>query len=879
MLSEMHPMNASPTVDEAVESRPIDAASTPAWQRQIEAACARACQMIAPAWPLDRAIAVNPHWSRIGMPLRHVAARMAVLGDVQVLPSRLAQQQAWQQGRIVMADLIHAIAQVPAAQAASLSAEQCLHALQHPPAITRLPLLIDVLDADPQRHTRLSWRQAITHQVSQTCAAYFDAHQADWQPDRRQGLYAFWRDTLQHDHGIGVLMGLPELGRALKALPPTREDAESWVLKRLGLPPQVWADYLESVLLTVNGWASWCAYLGWQARLEGREDGHLRDLLAIRLAWGAILLECKDDAATTLALNAVQKGWSQAAALIAQAEQALLVDEVWQVALEAGYQQRLMQRLTCAAGDSPAPQSIEVQAAFCIDVRSEPIRRALEAVWPAVQTIGFAGFFGLPVAYTPLATEARRPQLPGLLPPTVEVTDQVTPLNGASPRGGVDLQSAVARARADRFALAAQWHATSQWPSAAFSFVETAGVAYVGKLWQWLRPSERGRVNDDLAGLPARYRSVCRPQLAGLDLSAKVALAAGVLHAIGLDRSLAPMVLLVGHGSQSSNNAHAAALDCGACCGQTGEVNARSLAQLLNEPAVRDGLQAKGITVPADTWFVAALHNTTTDEIEGFDLDLLPPPAQARWQKLQPVWAQASDQVRRERAPGLGLSARTPGDKLLSQLRRRANDGAQTRPEWGLAGNAAFVIAPRARSRGVALEGRSFLHDYEASQDADGSVLELLMTAPMLVTHWINWQYHASTCDPLRLGSGNKVLHNVVGGNIGVFEGNGGDLRIGLSRQSLHDGERWVHEPLRLTVIIDAPQQAIDRVIAKHEVLQQLLGNGWLHLWRFEQTGMHRYVSGLWKPLEADYFRPSDPQHSLPLTSRRQAVLNAAAAE
>ena len=879
MLSEMHPMNASPTVDEAVESRPIDAASTPAWQRQIEAACARACQMIAPAWPLDRAIAVNPHWSRIGMPLRHVAARMAVLGDVQVLPSRLTQQQAWQQGRIVMADLIHAIAQVPAAQAASLSAEQCLHALQHPPAITRLPLLIDVLDADPQRHTRLSWRQAITHQVSQTCAAYFDAHQADWQPDRRQGLYAFWRDTLQHDHGIGVLMGLPELGRALKALPPTREDAESWVLKRLGLPPEVWADYLESVLLTVNGWASWCAYLGWQARLKGGADEHLRDLLAIRLAWGAILLGCKDDAATTLALNAVQKVWSQAAVLIAQAGDALLVDEVWQVALEAGYQQRLMQRLNCAAGEFVPLDSVEVQAAFCIDVRSEPIRRALEAVWPTVQTIGFAGFFGLPVAYTPLATAARRPQLPGLLPPTVEVTDQVTPLNGASPQHGAKLQSAVARARADRFALAAQWHATSQWPSAAFSFVEAAGIGYVGKLWQWLRPSESGRVNDDLAGLPARYRSVCRPQLAGLDVSAKVALAAGVLHAMGLDRTLAPLVLLVGHGSQSTNNAHAAALDCGACCGQTGEVNARSLAQLLNEPTVRDGLLTRGITIPPDTWFVAALHNTTTDEIEGFDLDLLPPPAQARWQKLQPVWAQASDLVRRERAPGLGLSARTPGDKLLSQLRRRANDGAQTRPEWGLAGNAAFVIAPRARSRGVALEGRSFLHDYEASQDADGSVLELLMTAPMLVTHWINWQYHASTCDPLRLGSGNKVLHNVVGGNIGVFEGNGGDLRIGLSRQSLHDGERWVHEPLRLTVIIDAPQQAIDRVIAKHEVLQQLLGNGWLHLWRFEQTGMQRYVSGLWKPLEADYFRPSDPQHSLPLTSRRQAVLNAAAAE
>jgi len=82
----------------------------------------------------------------------------------------------------------------------------------------------------------------------------------------------------------------------------------------------------------------------------------------------------------------------------------------------------------------------------------------------------------------------------------------------------------------------------------------------------------------------------------------------------------------------------------------------------------------------------------------------------------------------------------------------------------GPCGNASLLIAPRARSRGVVLDGRSFLHDYDASQDTDGSVLELLMTAPMVVAHWINWQYHASTVDPLHLGSGNKVLHNVVGG-------------------------------------------------------------------------------------------------------------------
>ncbi len=826
-------------------------AITAALRQQIDDACNEACRMIAPAWPLDRSIAVNPHWSRVGMPVREVAARLLVLGDIQVFPARAAQQLAWEQGRITASDLQQALQQLPAAQAAGLTPDQCLHALQRAPAVAHLPLLIDLLDTDPARQARLSWRQAVTHQVSQTCAAYFDHHQADWQPGCGQGLYDFWRDTLTHDHGIGVLMGLPALGRALRALPETREAAENWVLQRLGLPPAVWADYLEAVLLTVNGWASWCAYLGWQARLEGRDDAHLRDLLAIRLAWGAILLECKTGQDNTEALGALQAAWQKAPAVLAQAEEALLVDEVWQLALEAGYQQQLAGRLRHSAAGLPPQAAIEVQAAFCIDVRSEPLRRALEAVWPAIQTVGFAGFFGLPVAYTPLATAARRPQLPGLLAPAMDVADQISPPGPADPAARQALQAAVSRARTERLALAGQWQATSQWPAAAFSFVEAAGVGYVGKLLQWLRPSARPRVNDDLAGLPARYRPVCRPQLTGLDTEAGVALAARVLHAMGLEQGLAPLVLLVGHGSQSSNNAHASALDCGACCGQTGEVNARSLARLLNEPAVRAGLQARGITIAATTWFVAALHNTTTDEIEGFDLDLLPPAAAQQWRKLQPVLAHAGDQVRRERATRLGLDPRAPHDQLLGQLRRRANDGAQTRPEWGLAGNAAFVIAPRWRSHGAMLEGRSFLHDYDASQDPDGSVLELLMTAPMLVTHWINWQYHASTCDPVRLGSGNKVLHNVVGGDLGVFEGNGGDLRIGLSRQSLHDGERWVHEPLRLTVVIDAPAEAIERVLHQHAVVRQLVDHGWLHLWRFGPAQLQRYAAGQWLAVPA----------------------------
>ena len=92
--------------------------------RRIDAACEKACRAIAPTWPLDRAIAVNPHWERVSLSVRTVAARMAVLGDIRVFPPRVHIRQAWASGRIKAADLDEALAQRPAAQVAGLDAQR-----------------------------------------------------------------------------------------------------------------------------------------------------------------------------------------------------------------------------------------------------------------------------------------------------------------------------------------------------------------------------------------------------------------------------------------------------------------------------------------------------------------------------------------------------------------------------------------------------------------------------------------------------------------------------------------------------------------------------------------------------------------------------------
>jgi uncharacterized protein YbcC (UPF0753/DUF2309 family) len=675
-------------------------------------------------------------------------------------------------------------------------------------------------------------------EISAFCAGYFDEGQASWRmPGRDLKPYAAWRRLAVHDRNAEA-MGIRGFRAAVAALPAEPLDAIAAVLELLGIPERAVEDYLVRALFDIGGWAAYARYVGWSAELEGRHDDTPVELLAIRLAWGAALFRAQTDPRFTAAWR---KAMADAASVprthaLADAPD-LAVDLSLHEAYETAARAQLIATLAAPAGRAapdPAPRP-PVQAAFCIDVRSEVFRRALETVDPAVETLGLAGFFVIAIEYVPIGRTSGGAHCPVLIEPAAVVCEAVSNASEAEEARALGLR--LLRRRA-----AKAWKSFKAAAVSSFSYVETAGLGFAVKIATDTLCLTRPVPSPDVDGLDRDVAARIGPRLAprtvggratGLAAERRVALAHKVLTAMSLTGNFARLVLMVGHGSTSVNNPHASGLDCGACGGHTSEANARVAAALLNDRGVREGLAARGIVIPEDCRFLGALHDTTTDDVRIFDEDAVPSMLQGDLARLKERLARAASLARAERAARLGIE---PGRSIDAQVRARSRDWSQLRPEWGLAGNTAFIAAPRALTRGLDLGGRAFLHSYDHATDDGERTLELIMTAPMVVASWINLQYFASTANNAAFGAGNKVLHNVVG-QLGVLEGNAGDLRVGLPWQSVHDGRRLIHRPVRLAVFIAAPEPAIDAVLARHATLRDLVCNEWIFLHSLSDDG------------------------------------------
>ena len=788
---------------------------------ELDAAADRAARAIPPLWPLASSVAVNPFLGLIGESLATVGARLERVAGAPVTMPRSWYQERIASGAITDADLLDALASGPSALLASDLAALKSIAQVPKPKISAAPTVADLA----AEVSGIDWPGLISERFGAWAAGYFDEGQALWAAPRGKGAYAAWRAVATHDL-TPEIVGLAGFATRVSEAPERAPDAVAGVVCRLALLPEATETYFHQMLVTLGGWAQYARYRLWQAELGGGADATITDFLAIRLIWEAALFDRYEDQ--------IGVRWKAVVALHASPVTPTadhVVDAILQEASERAAQRALAETLA-APGTVATDSRPMLQAAFCIDVRSEVFRRALEFVNPNIQTLGFAGFFGLTASHRRFASDVQELRLPVLLNPGL------TTCSGGPQDAAAD-QSARFKARAKR-----AWGRFKLAAVSSFAFVEATGPVYAGKL-----------VSDALGLHATTTPNDPAPRLdPALDLATRTTAAETVLRAMSLTTNFARLVVLAGHGANVVNNPHASALHCGACGGYSGEVNARLLAALLNEPEVRAGLVPQGIEIPSDTLFLGALHDTTTDAVTLYSEDL---PSEAHGPDLTQArtWLAAAGKIARgERALRLPRGA---GEESLA---RRSRDWAEVRPEWALAGCKAFIAAPRRRTTGKSLEGRTFLHDYDWKADKDFSVLELILTAPVVVASWISLQYYGSTVAPQVFGAGNKLLHNVTGG-IGVVEGNGGLMRVGLPWQSVHDGKQYIHEPLRLSVCIEAPREAMTEILKRHDGVRALFDNRWLHLFALDENGQMawRYAGDLqWcaMPVGADRAAP-----------------------
>jgi uncharacterized protein YbcC (UPF0753/DUF2309 family) len=764
-------------------------------RKTLVAACDYAARAIPPAWPLASSVAVNPFLGQAGETLATAGARLGRISATPVTMPRSWYATRLADGAITDGDLEAAIA---ASGTARLSASDLRAAASSDPTIeAALPMVADLA----ANASDIDWPGIIAERFGVWAAGYFDEGQALWAAPRGRGAYAAWRNVATHDL-TPEITGLRGFAQFVADAPETAAASIARSVARLGFSKAALETYLHQALLGLGGWAQVARYKLWQAELAGAADDTITDFLAIRLLWEEALFTQYEDQ--------IAASWHDICAAHARpvtVSDDLMINALLQEAAERATQRGLA--ATFAAPSAPAPDTRPVlQAAFCIDVRSEVFRRALEATSPEIQTLGFAGFFGLTTAHKGFASDIVERRLPVLLNPGV------TSVSGMNTDADAD-QKARFKARAKR-----AWGRFKLGAVSSFAFVEATGPIYAGKLVQdALNMSPNAAPNDPAPRLdPA------------LDLETRIGAAETVLQAMSLTHNFARLIVIAGHGANVVNNPHASGLNCGACGGYSGEVNARLLAGLLNDAGVREGLVAKGIEIPVDTHFVGGLHDTTTDAVTLYDKEHSSASHKQDVSQAADWLAKAGKATRAERMLRL---PRATGDEDIAM---RARDWAETRPEWALAGCKAFVAAPRHRTSGKSLEGRAFLHDYDWRQDTNFGVLELIITAPVVVASWISLQYYGSTVAPKLFGSGNKLLHNVTGG-IGVVEGNGGVMRAGLPWQSVHDGEKPIHEPLRLSVCIEAPREAITDILKRHDGVRALFDNRWLYLFGLDDAG------------------------------------------
>jgi uncharacterized protein YbcC (UPF0753/DUF2309 family) len=488
--------------------------------------------------------------------------------------------------------------------------------------------------------------------------------------------------------------------------------------------------------------------------------------------------------------------------------------EIFQDAFEWTYYDQVLSAIHLEKREDDKARHKSFQSIFCIDDRACSFRRYVEHIDPRCETFGTPGFFNAPFFYQPEKGKFYKKLCP---PP-------ITPLNlikesGASRRAGA---STYLTKHSHTFVGGWIISQTLGFWSALRLFVNVfIPKAHPTGTSSFIHMDSDARLSV-LSARPPKYENGLQ---IGFDLDTMVSDGEGLLRNIGLVKDFASIVYVVGHGASSVNNPHYAAYECGACSGRAGSVNARVAAFILNNLKVRDELRIKGIDIPEATQFVAALHDTTRDEITFFDEKRLTEQNDKRHSVNKKIFFEALDNNSKERARRfLTLDIKSDKKLLHDKVRSRSTSLFEPRPELNHATNAVCIVGRRSLSKNLFLDRRAFLNSYDPVSDPDGHVLEITLQQLAVVCGGINLEYFFSRVDNQKLGAGTKLPHNVMG-LFGVANGIDGDLRPGLPSQMIE-----VHNPIRLLLVVEQSHEVVLAVICRMKKEVSWFANEWIRL-------------------------------------------------
>jgi uncharacterized protein YbcC (UPF0753/DUF2309 family) len=665
----------------------------------------------------------------------------------------------------------------------------------------------------------LNLNHELDRMMSKWLAAFMDEGLAEWQiPGKKEGFYAAWRKLAKYDKALEI--------KNISDIPNSATEALVTALKDFTAEEsqEIFTQHLAAL-------PGWTGYINYRTEADSNWQKEypisLEQYLAVRL-W----------IAKNLNISLLQNKTSNSSNQDAQ------LKYVWLKAWEKSWQNNMINTVSNTTVSDDKNHKPDAQLVFCIDTRSELIRRHVESKGN-YETYGYAGFFGIAMDYTNLEDDITRKSCPPIVGSAYQVTEHAQ-------LGESDKMIAYKKKNeVSKFKEYFLKRMKNMLPS-TFGFVEGTGLFYGFLLVG--RTLSSGFLYRSKNKNKKSFETIAEPQInctnavvenEGIPLEDKVGIVKSAFDLTGW-KNFAPLVVFAGHGSHTSNNPFASSLDCGACAASPGRHNARMLAKLANLKEVREALATTHkLIIPNDTIFIGAEHNTTTDEIEVFDAEV-PASHIERLKVLKDNLKKAQQTATKDR---LGV------ENSVVSAEKKANDWGETRPEWGLAKNAGFIVAPRQLTKNTNLNSRCFLHSYDWEKDISGAALEGIMQGPMVVTQWINNHYYFSTVDNKTFGGGSKITHNVTG-KFGVLQGNGGDLKMGLPLQSVSATDsKMYHQPLRLSVLINAPLPRIIDVLSRNKNLKSLLDNEWIYLMVMDPTDDNKiktYQKGMQWELSSD---------------------------